>query len=710
MNAIMKFTLAVATTAATAYGGISGFEQPSVQTKCNGANVMRYGFMWVYSAPIDVAPVKTWQEGNSNPVEKIKVKDSSKIKSNYIGVNSRMIHDETRDEYPEQPVHLIDGDITTCWMSKCQIRSDVQPSWVRLDLAKEETISKIILKKRPKNPGARRPECDRMPSVNGVEIGRGMPVKMDVKISRDAYAWESVFSGETKDTDDKESFEISFTPRKAKQIWVRADKLRVVEFFMYSFSLSEIEVLNEKGENVALVSRGTGVSASSTYHTEGLTRAEQRGVWPILWDSGIKWVRFGYHDDPVNWHWVEREKGKLEIDPITDEAITSMAERGIDVIIALGFGNRLYSGPEGRSFPQLCEWNWNMPKPPTTPEALEAWDRYVIFMCKHFADRVKVFEIWNEWNIGVYFGAESNYEDYARIAERTIPLIRKYAPKAKVSLGAVSGFPGRKWASMTAEQKAAREAKSMELKVMRRFAKEVDAMGFHPFYNPKPGRFKDYTADLKAFDAWTRECGFKGELMPSEWNVNCVYPCADKEAAPDIWCGTYSPTELQRAKEILNVYLRHAGLNMPSMFCEMAGTYYTQTNLSFFRLGFHADPISQVQPDASYYALRNLSNLTDGWMPEAIAASVAPKLEGLETFTFKTEKGKAVSIWIESAEKTDEIIQKPVTVEIAGESKNVYLADPLNGTVQKAIFANENGKTVVKNVFVGDFPTLVVCE
>ena len=66
-------------------------------------------------------------------------------------------------------------------------------------------------------------------------------------------------------------------------------------------------------------------------------------------------------------------KGELRIDPEADAAITYLAEHGVNVVLALGFGNRLYTQADPRrKLPQLWEWYYEMPAPPTTEEALRA--------------------------------------------------------------------------------------------------------------------------------------------------------------------------------------------------------------------------------------------------------------------------------------------------------------------------------------------------
>jgi hypothetical protein len=57
---------------------------------------------------------------------------------------------------------------------------------------------------------------------------------------------------------------------------------------------------------VALATCGTGVTVNSTHHSPGQELATHRWYWPLHYDAGFKWARVGYHDDPINWHWVEK--------------------------------------------------------------------------------------------------------------------------------------------------------------------------------------------------------------------------------------------------------------------------------------------------------------------------------------------------------------------------------------------------------------------
>ncbi len=66
--------------------------------------------------------------------------------------------------------------------------------------------------------------------------------------------------------------------------------------------------MDGKGDNLALLSRGAGVTVSSTHTGYGMDRYSQDMLWPIQYDLGDKWSRVGYDMGVFLWAYVEREK------------------------------------------------------------------------------------------------------------------------------------------------------------------------------------------------------------------------------------------------------------------------------------------------------------------------------------------------------------------------------------------------------------------
>lgn len=680
-------------------------EPPQVQAVCGEVPIKRFGFCWVLDgAPtfLDDAPL---QRDNPAPRVKVQPLESSQIRRNYLGVTTTRMPRSTGTDYlPLEAIHLIDGNLETCWMSRSQITPDVQPVWIRLDFPVEHVLERVVLRKRPPSPHPRSP-LGWGPTAGAVEVGRGLPATVSIKASRDARTWETVYDGTTGDRPDRFELEFRFDPRPAKQLWITAGALPLVENILHAFSLAEVEAYDDHGANVALVSRGTGVTVNSTYHGPGQELAAHRWYWPLHYDAGFKWARVGYHDDPINWHWVERQKGVLEVDPVTDAAVTELAGHGVEVVMSLNFGNRLYSGPATRAIPQLWEWNYDMPAPPTTPEALAAWTRYVAFMAERFRDRVRHFEIWNEWNIACYWGAEPDVGHYLAVARAAIPVLRKHAPGARIMMGSWAGFP-HGISAWPAAERDARARQFTYLEATRALATEVDEIGWHPFYQTDPERLTTYTADVRALQAWLKSVGFQGHCMATEWNYSALYPPMTPEDAARAWPGSFRATEMEKAKYVAQVFTRHTGLGVESFFCEMYFPHFGVLDLSLLRRSFDADPVSPLQPQAAYYVTRNLATMLDGLEAARFDYALDPAIPRLETFAFSAPDGRALALWL-GGRAQDRGEPVPVDVRLKVPCVKAAAYDPVNGVKQELIVTPGADGPILRGLLVRDAPLIL---
>lgn len=681
--------------------GVELFPEPAVSTVCGGVPILAYGDTHVLQASPDLVDPETLQAGNDSPRRKLTLKRSSEIDFNQLGgTTPRMPRTVANDYRPLEPIHLIDGDPATCWSSRSVAQPDAEPAWIRIDLPVEREVTKIILRKRV--PGAVRNQVGSMRMDQGaVEVGMALPGKLTIRLSRDAMNWDTVFSGDTGDTPERREFVCTFPAQRAKQIWIVGEHLARVENWHFSFSIAEVEVLDAAGKDLALARCGTGVTVSSTFHSGGQTREEHHRLWPMFTDLGLKWVRVGYHDDPINWHWVEQEKGVLAVDPEADASITYLVERGVDIVFALGFGNRLYTQEDpSRKLPQLWEWYYENPAPPVTPEALEAWGRYVRFMCRHFRDRVRIFEVWNEWNISVYWGAEPNLEHYLAIARVAIPIIREECPEAKVMLGSVSGFchdiarngvpePGKR---------------GLFLEAVAALARDVDLIGWHPFYqtDPETPQYRDYEANVRAFQTWAESLGFRGECLASEYNWGANYP----QAAKPHWWGTCECSELEKAKLVARISVLHTALGVGSFFCEVWGNPTYPLDLSLMRRGFNVDPITPLQPQAAYYAMRNLATALDGCRPVSFDYQVTGGPERLEAHAMECRGEHVLAFWLNGA-VVDDCPGNTVEIRVPGHCARVTGYDCLSGCEQELNTGTDSGETVVRGLLVRDYPILI---
>jgi hypothetical protein len=119
----------------------------------------------------------------------------------------------------------------------------------------------------------------------------------------------------------------------------------------------------------------------------------------VVYPIGFKWMRISANIDPLNWQYVETEVGKYSIDPAVDDIITEYASNGINIVLNLGVG-------VGENRPDTTRFK--------TMSDVERYSNYVRFMVRHFKDRVRYYEIWNEPGCDCPWG-EIAVEDYANL-------------------------------------------------------------------------------------------------------------------------------------------------------------------------------------------------------------------------------------------------------------------------------------------------------
>lgn len=106
--------------------------------------------------------------------------------------------------------------------------------------------------------------------------------------------------------------------------------------------------------------------------------------YPFVAESGVKWARL-----QSGWQKTEHEIGVYDFEWL-DKIVDRMISIGVQPWLCLCYGHGYYI-PEARdTFGAVCY------APVNTPEALEAWLRYVKATVEHFKGRIHYYEIWNE--------------------------------------------------------------------------------------------------------------------------------------------------------------------------------------------------------------------------------------------------------------------------------------------------------------------------
>jgi len=568
--------------------------------------------------------------------------------------------------------------------------------WIRIDLPRESTICRLALVEREPAVAGDPKQGDRVwdDANDPSELpGRALPEKLKVKLSRDAWHWETVFAGPAQDLEHVGwRHEVKFTPQRAKQIWVIGESFPRVENFGHCFSIAGLEVIDEAGRNLALATQGAGVTVSSTHYGLGDERESHENLWGVHWDLGLKWVRVGYHDDPVNWHSVERDKGKYYVDPLAERAIDDCIANGVNVVISLGFGNWLYTKEGVRPWRDFYhEQYYDLAPAPVDAAPRKAFLKFVRFLVGHFGDRVKHWELWNEWNCPGYWAgrhAEPDVEAYLQLARSMIPAVKSECPDAKLILGSTGGWYGsggklREWILRTIDELGA----------------DVDIIGFHPLYAVDPGSepFRNYASTFQEFKDAARGRGFTGDFRVTEWTLSAPYP----ERGPR-WC-----TEMVKAKAMATTIVMHTGSDIVSFWNETWQGHVTHWDVGLMRNTFSADPHSPRQPQPAYYVMRTLATVLDSLMPTEIPVKITGTSREYQVWGFATNGEKVLAVWLAGTPGDGAPSVKANVAFLADDFSRAVGADIMNGTEQELTVCDEDGRKLLKGLLLQDWPVVV---
>jgi hypothetical protein len=154
-----------------------------------------------------------------------------------------------------------------------------------------------------------------------------------------------------------------------------------------------------------------GINTAFQPHTPNLEAILQK-----MQEAGIKWGRQDF-----TWRRIEKEKGQYQFQDY-DRLVDLCNHYGI-----LLFGNLAYA-------PDFHD--------PRTPEGVEAYCNFVSETVKHFAGKLKFWQLWNEPNGGFWKGTPA---EYARLMAAAGKAIHQANPDAKV-LGLNMAFCDVLWA------------------------------------------------------------------------------------------------------------------------------------------------------------------------------------------------------------------------------------------------------------------------
>lgn len=131
----------------------------------------------------------------------------------------------------------------------------------------------------------------------------------------------------------------------------------------------------------------------------------------------------------VPWSRVEDANGQLRVPPELDALVDQCAASAVEPLLILAYGHPRYGGDK-----------------PTTPEAVDAFSRYATFVVKHFKGKVRLYDLWNEWNTHTGKTTPGSPEDYVQLASAVYKSVKAVDPAVKILSGGISDLGlGKGW-------------------------------------------------------------------------------------------------------------------------------------------------------------------------------------------------------------------------------------------------------------------------
>jgi hypothetical protein len=565
--------------------------------------------------------------------------------------------------------------------------------------------------------------------------GRALPNELTIQVSRDAWHWQTVYETTVFSGNEDGATVIPFDPCRAKQVLItgRNFRRRLSKYDGFCFSIGAVEVNDTSGQNLALVSRGAGVSVSSTSYLMDHDRYTQGLIFgPVQYDLGLKWVRMGADNGLLTWNYVEQEKGRLQLDPVAENVVHEMHRNGVNIIMNLDvkanwnyrgqkYGEivdpkQFYQGydvtpsyvyrgqkPDWRQariyelnniYYDFPGWAWE------TEEMFEGYLRYVDFMVQHFRGKVAYYEVGNEWG--------GRRDVYARAVRR----IKQNDPAAKIMV-CVQKLP--EFPAMLGEWM--KECTAEEMAVLM-----PDAVGSHPGTRIDAGMTLDdlknfYWEESRQAIAAARALGYQGVFIASEIYSWSLYPPGpfeidpsrpgigdkySKEAQSPVFCGE---SEIVRAKYLAQCFVGHCGIDMMAFQCN---TYFVSCPIgqSLFRVPVPSQTVSAIQPDAGYYVYRTVCTVMDSWRSAAFPVTYGGGRE-LHCFTLRRGDELMVAAWI-PGQTGDEVVEWKTDIRLPGlKAQKAWVIDVLNGTEQEIDLQWGGADTIIEGMKMKDYPVIM---
>jgi len=377
---------------------------------------------------------------------------------------------------------------------------------------------------------------------------------------------------------------------------------------------------------------------------------EPERAYKHVGNLGAKWARLS-----AGWGRCESVKGQYDFRWL-DEIVDSLAREGVQAWFNLGYGNKFYTpGVEDDSAVGFS--------PIFTAEARAGWTAFVTHLARHFAGRVKGWEIWNDPNDGGFWRPQKpNAASYVQLVEITAPILRRESSDAAIVGGSVSTC----------------NLPFLEGCFDAGMGRHVDAVSFHPYWLP-------YPEDTEEFVEGLRQLLEKHGSTAKLWQTECGCPSDPKtEAGTDSKGRKWS--EAGQAKWLLRRVLTDLCQELDLT------SYFTTVDLTHYNWGSgptdHAQSYgvlrgSDYSPKPSYFAYQSLCALFDAQVKRdrriEIAATTAVESK-LKTTGFARNDRPLGVYWLVT-DLLDPFTPKTVSLRLSGptlKGMRPVLIDPIS--------------------------------
>jgi hypothetical protein len=200
------------------------------------------------------------------------------------------------------------------------------------------------------------------------------------------------------------------------------------------------------------------------------------GTWRV-WDSGVTWAD------------IEKEKGKKDFSKL-DKMVALAQEHGVEIMLPIGTPPPWASArPEEE--PAFRKGS------AAEPRNMEDWRDYVTALATRYKGKIRLWELWNEPNIKVFYsGSVEQMVELQRIAYE---ILKKTDPDNRLSTPSPTNINGVAWLRQFLAAGGGRYA---------------DCIGFHFYVTPKPP--EAVVGIAQQVEAAMRDTGMAGRTI---WNT-----------------------------------------------------------------------------------------------------------------------------------------------------------------------------------------------